>query len=143
MRIQFTVPAIPVAQPRQRVAVIAGHAHNYTPTQHPVNAFKAAVQMAFAEASGGELRIEGPVGLQLVFCMPRPKSMTWKTRLMPRVYRPGGRGDWDNLAKSVADALNGLAWRDDSQICLVHVEVFIAGGCEQPHVEVEIKEIQE
>jgi len=40
------------------------------------------------------------------------KKMTWKHRL---------RGDVDNYAKSILDALNGVAWKDDSQIVEVTV----------------------
>jgi Holliday junction resolvase RusA-like endonuclease len=29
--------------------------------------------------------------------------------------------DWDNLSKLTTDALNGLAWEDDSQILEAHV----------------------
>ena len=47
--IAFTVPALPVAQPRQRhrVASIGGRmvAQNYTPTKSPANEFKATVNI--------------------------------------------------------------------------------------------------
>ena len=33
--IRFTIPAVPVAQPRQRVGVFRGHARTYLPTSHP------------------------------------------------------------------------------------------------------------
>lgn len=37
------------------------------------------------------------------------------------VYRPRRQGDLDNVAKAVLDALNGLAWLDDSQIVELHL----------------------
>src|SRR5690606_2715083 len=36
------------------------------------------------------------------------------------VYRPQRRGDLDNTLKVVFDALNGVAWGDDSQVIEVH-----------------------
>jgi len=55
--IRFIVHAVPTAQPRQRhrVAIIGGmhRVMNYTPAKHPVNAFKAAVQHAFATCYNG------------------------------------------------------------------------------------------
>ncbi len=52
--LSIRIPGVPVAQPRQRhrVVKIGNHvrAQNYTPTQDPVNAFKAACKFAIAEA---------------------------------------------------------------------------------------------
>lgn len=136
--IRFTVPAVPIAQPRQRHAMIAGHIRNYTPTSSPVNAFKASVRLAFSQVYTGK-PLECPVTLSCVFVMPRPKRLIWKRREMPREPHTG-KPDLDNLVKAMKDALKGLAWRDDSQV-YSYAEPFIkviAGGNEQPHVEVEI-----
>lgn len=141
--IRFTVPAIPVAQPRQRHRVIhsggRAFAHNYTPKNDPVNAFKAAVQMAAAQIHHGA-PLAGPIEMALTFVMPRPKAMLWKSKPMPRVHDVR-KPDRDNLMKSVQDALNGLLFVDDSQICDGPVRKFIAAGDEPPHVEIEIREL--
>jgi Holliday junction resolvase RusA-like endonuclease len=48
--------------------------------------------------------------------MPIPKS-TPKKRLQELILSPHvKRGDLDNLVKALADALNGVAYEDDSQI---------------------------
>lgn len=141
MRIEFVVPAVPVAQPRQRHRVVhAGgraFAQNYTPARDPVNSFKAAVQLAASQAYCGA-PLEGPLRMSAVFVFPRPKSMHWKTRPMPRVWHTS-RPDRDNLIKSVQDALNGILWRDDSQICAGEPVKLVAAGDEQPHVEIVIE----
>ena len=36
--------------------------------------------------------------------------------------RPTGKPDLDNVAKLLADALNGILWHDDSQIVALEVE---------------------
>lgn len=136
--IQFTIPTIPVAQPRQRHANMGGHIRNYIPTDHPVVAFKAAAQMAAAGAYQGE-PLDHPLRVDLVFVMPRPKSMCWKRRPMPRAPF-AKKPDRDNLEKSLYDALNGLLWRDDSLICDGRVQKVYAAGDEQPHVEIVIRE---
>lgn len=142
--ITFTVPAIPVAQPRQRHRVVQAKSktfvQNYVPRKHPVGDFKAVIRLAFQSAAARP-PFEGPVGLKLAFVLPRPRTMIWKTKPMPRLRRSSGRMDWDNLAKAFTDALNGLAWRDDSQICIAHVELFVAGGDEGPGVEARIWEL--
>jgi Holliday junction resolvase RusA-like endonuclease len=105
---------------------------------HPVHAFKASVRAAAAAAYDGP-PLEMALALTAVFVMPRPGSMLWKKRPMPRAHYCVSRNDWDNLGKSVSDALNGLVWRDDGQIVVARVERWIASGDEQPHVEIEIK----
>ena len=137
--IQFDVPAVPVAQPRQRVAVIGGHARAYTPTRAPVNAFKAAVQLAAETAYTGP-PLEGPLWLLIRFVMPRPNSMRWKRKPMPRVHDTRKKNDWDNLGKSVCDALNKRLWTDDGVLSIVTVERWVASGEEQPHVEIMLGE---
>ncbi len=136
--IRFTVPAVPVAQPRQRHA-IRGTAKrafvaNYTPTDDPVVAFKATVRMA-AEAAYSGPPLEGPLRVDAVFVLPRPQSKRWKTRAMPR-YHHTGRKDLDNLAKSIYDALTGTLWIDDGQIAAADCVKVVAAGDEQPHVEI-------
>ena len=89
MNVTFTVDSIPVAQPRQRVAMHARggkplpFARVYTPAKHPVNAFKACVKLAASELFTAPTN--EPVECFLVFVMPRPKRMNWKKRPMPRV----------------------------------------------------------
>ena len=46
--------------------------------------------------------------------------------------------DSDNLAKSILDALNGVAYDDDSQVCLLIVQKLYA---ETARVEVVLEEI--
>jgi Holliday junction resolvase RusA-like endonuclease len=56
---------------------------------------------------------------------------------MPRTYH-AKKPDRDNLDKAVMDALKGLAWIDDSQVCDGRIIKLIAAGDEQPHVEIRI-----
>jgi Holliday junction resolvase RusA-like endonuclease len=137
----FRVNHTPVPQPRQRHRIVKsqGYVQNYTPSKHPVQAFKRAVQEAALKAAGGAI-FEGPIGLSLVFVLPRPQNMTWKTRPMPR-YPHVSRGDWDNFGKGICDSLNGLLYKDDRQICMVQLEKWVAAGGEEPHVVVTVQEI--
>jgi Holliday junction resolvase RusA-like endonuclease len=135
--IRFAVPAVPVAQPRQRHR-IAGKGsrqfvQNYIATEAPVNAFKAAVMRAAEAVYDGPV-LDGPVCVDMVFLLPRPKNMMWKTKPMLRVMHTK-RPDLDNLQKAVLDALSGRLWRDDAQVCIGHAVKLIASGDEQPHVE--------
>lgn len=141
--IRFHVPAVPVAQPRQRhrAVTINGRTitQNYTPAKHPVQDFKASVRQAFEAVASGP-PIEGAVSLIIVFIMPRPKGMVWKSKPMPR-KRHVSKPDIDNLVKGLKDALKGLAWRDDSQVSGLTAVKLIAAGDERPGVQVVIEEV--
>jgi Holliday junction resolvase RusA-like endonuclease len=142
--ISFTVPGLPIAQPRQRTRVVAkkgkSFAHNYMPAKHPVNAFKAAVQVVARAVFHGPPK-HCPFVVRLTFLFPRPKSMIWKTKPMLRSWCRR-KPDADNLAKSFCDALNMVLWCDDAQVVCLTVEKGICAGDESPGVFVEIEELQ-
>ena len=133
--ISIHVPGTPVAQPRAKATTINGHARMYTPTT--ASAFKAAVAM-LAEKSHPGPPLDGAVAISITFVLDRPKSKIWKRREMPR-ERHCIKPDADNLAKSVMDALKGIAWRDDSQVASLHVAKWVASGYEQPHTQITIE----
>ena len=97
------VPITPVAQPRQRISTIGGHARAYLPKKHPVHGYKLALQHAVLEA--GIQVGDGPLTVGLVFCLPIPASWSKKKRndmlRRPHCQKP----DLDNLAKAVLDGL--------------------------------------
>lgn len=136
-RLQFTVPAIPIAQPRPRAVSVGGKARVFgAPKTHAIHAFKATVRCTFANARReSTVALSGPVSLKMLFVLPRPKlpKKVGVDRL-PHCKRP----DFDNLCKGVVDALNGLAWNDDSQICRMECSKEVAAENEQPHVEIDI-----
>ena len=139
-QIIFTVPAVPVAQPRARASSFGGHARIYNDSKHPVMAFKAAVMMAFSREHSGE-PLTGPLRCDITFVMQRPKGLIWKSRPMPRAYH-AKKPDRDNLDKAVLDSLKSLAWADDAQVCQGEIQKWIAAGDEQPHVVISIIELE-
>lgn len=62
--------------------------------------------------------MEGPICADMVFWEQRPKSHYRKNGALkpdaPSV--PTKAPDLDKLVRSVGDALNGIVWRDDSQV---------------------------
>lgn len=132
--------AVPVAQPRGRAFAVGGRAHmGNVPSGHPVYDFKASLRVAFVAAYQGP-PLDGPLRMDCVFVMPRPKGLFWKTRPMPRLPYVASKNDWDNLGKTVSDALLKVAYRDDGQLCVVRIERWIAAGDEVPHVEICIEQ---
>ena len=133
--IRLVVAGVPVAQPRQRHAVVRGRLHNYTPTDHPVNAYKAAVRLVAMEA--GIKPLDGPVAVNVRFYLPRPKRLLKKKdpdEALPHTVKP----DVDNLWKSTADALKGLAWNDDSQVYRTTASKYYVEKDGMPRTEINI-----
>lgn len=135
------IPAIPAAKRRPRASVRFGRAVVYddNKTNEKTATFIASARI-FARAAFNGKPLEGPLRVDVLFVMPRPKSMIWKKRPMPREYH-SKRPDRDNLDKQVLDALNGMIWLDDAQICAGEIQKVIAAGNELPHVLVRVETI--
>ena len=146
MEVQFNIPAVPVPEPRKRVRVTKSKAgkvfaQHYTPKSDPVNAFKDTARIAARFALKRISPLEGPLKLHLVFVMPRTQNQFFLKKAMPRIWH-SKKPDFDNLEKAICDALNGVVWIDDAQICVTETIKVIAAGNEHPHVEVRCTQIQ-
>jgi len=105
----FPFPPTPKGRPR---FTRTGHA--YTPKK--TLDYEKTIAMYYVDQ--GFTKYEGPVQIKLVFQMPIPKSFTKKKiELIKGGYlKYDKKPDLDNLAKSILDALNGIAYEDDSKI---------------------------
>lgn len=117
--VAFTVSGDPVPQPRPRVSTRGGFARAYVPAKHAVHPYRQALALA-AKAAGCKPHAE-PVDVVIDLVFSRPKSHLNKSGVKPTApCLP--RVDIDNCAKAVLDALNGIAWVDDSQVSRLVVE---------------------
>lgn len=133
--IAITAYTIPVAQPRQRTRIIAGHAHNYTPADHPVQQFKADLKAAAIAAGAPPSPWTLPVVLEVAVYLPRPKRYCRKKDPDgPLVH--AGRPDAENVLKAIQDAMKGILWADDALICRVTVWKLYAEREGRPRVEI-------
>lgn len=87
----------------------ATHAGNHFRVYTPIES-QHEEQMV-AAAYKGKL-YEGPVVLELHIYRTLPKSRPKRVKSEPDTYKP----DIDNIIKSVMDGLNGVAYKDDSQV---------------------------
>lgn len=105
----------PIAQARPRFFIrqkTIGNQKLIGAQDHPKSkAWKETVRWQAIEQN--VCLMEGPITLKLDFMMLRPKSLSNQVKY--HVKRP----DIDNLTKSILDALNGICWRDDSQIVML------------------------
>lgn len=77
---------------------------------------------------------KGPIDLKVTFFVQKPKSRAKRDKY------PDRKPDFDNLAKCVCDALNGILWRDDAQIC--HADIWKVYVDKDPCTILEVKELQ-
>lgn len=128
--ISFTVLMQPTAKARARTVMHKGKVRTYTPSK-TVEA-EALIRNTYYEKFGLSERISKPLGVCLTcfFTKQKPKSAPKKREIL-WVTKP----DWDNLGKTVCDALNCYAWEDDSQIVEVHLYKKYS---DIPKIEIEI-----
>jgi Holliday junction resolvase RusA-like endonuclease len=147
MIIEFTVPGIPIAQPRPRATVQRYgkkyYASLYTPQDADIKEYKHAV-LTCATTAYPMAATAGPflcpIAIDMVFVMPRPKKYIWLTKPMPRIPCRDVP-DFDNLEKGVCDALTKIIWRDDRQIWDSRTRKVYAAGDEQPHTRILISTV--
>lgn len=72
------------------------------------------------------------------YSIPKSGSKKVKAQKLANVIRPTKKPDMDNVVKMVADALNQVAYKDDTQIVDCQVRKFFS---EEPRIEVIIREV--
>lgn len=102
----------PVGKGRPRF----GRGNAYTPAK--TRSYERDVALLAKIEMGARPMMDGPVQITMraVFAIPASWSERKKQRALLGEIRPTGRPDADNLLKTIADALNGIVYRDDSQI---------------------------
>lgn len=124
MRCFFDVPGEAKGKARPKSTIINGHSRVYTPAKQIE--YENWVRLCFfdqyPEAKEGPLFKEGHgVAISITIHRKMPASFSKKKKNLMN-----GRGcltkpDADNVAKSICDALNGIAYHDDAQIYKVCV----------------------
>ena len=106
------IPITPKAAPRPRVTQ-RGTYNDKTYTQ-----YKEAIRLAY-KAKYGTAPSTQPIAMKIDFFFKIPKSWSKKKKAAAKwhIFRPDG----DNLAKSIKDALNATAYKDDAQVCFLQV----------------------
>lgn len=113
MQISFTIPGEPVAKGRPR---ITRHG-TYTPEK--TTNFETLVKWEYHNQCGNfKFADSVQLALDVVAYRSIPKSASKKKRALMEagVVLPITKPDWDNVGKIVSDALNKIAYHDDSQV---------------------------
>lgn len=116
MKTCFTVPGKPQGKARPR---FTRSGHTYTPGS--TAAYEERVKLAYRQAGGGKLSGFVFVDILAVFTVPKSYTKAQKAAAFDARYVPK-KPDCDNIAKIILDALNGLAYDDDTQVVALSVE---------------------
>ena len=136
--ITFTVPGEPQGKGRPRAFRAGRGVRMYTPAK--TEAYEQAVATAGRQAMAGREPMVGPLAVDLMAVVSVPESWSKKRRAaaLEGLELPAKKPDADNVAKAIADGLNGIAYGDDAQV--VELRVRKRYG-EVPGVLVEIRGI--
>lgn len=103
----------PTAKGRPRVVVQNGRARAYTPSKTQQAEWR--IRQAWI-AEHGTAPTSYPIHLTVRAYVSMPKSIPKRDRL---TALPTKRPDLDNYVKTVADALDCVAWGDDAQVVVL------------------------
>ena len=138
--IEFTVLGCPVGKGRPKFSTFGGRPTAYTP-QKTVS-YENLVRLSYQQQCSGQM-YDKDIQLRVIIkaFFPIPKSTTKRKRQQMQIgeiYHTK-KPDADNIAKAVCDALNGVAYQDDSQVCQLHVSKMYS---DSPRAEISIDEVK-
>lgn len=115
--ITFEIAGLAKGKGRPRFSTAGGFARTFT--DKATATWENYVRLSFIN-SGGE-KLSGNIAVVITSYFPVPKSISKKKRALlmgkPFPHKP----DCDNLAKSIMDSLNGIAFDDDMQVTYMTV----------------------
>ena len=121
MNVKFVIPGVPKGKERHRSVwnKSTGKMIFYTPAQTAT--YERLIRQCYNAAAQAENRFaptERPLRVEIdaYFAIPKSGTKTMHSLMYENVLRPAKKPDWDNIGKIICDALNGVAYRDDSQI---------------------------
>jgi Holliday junction resolvase RusA-like endonuclease len=140
MQIMFTVYGEPVAKGRPRFAKRGNYVQTYTPVK--TKSYEDEVRLLATKAKGSGSTLEGSVSVFIYISFSVPQSYTKRKReaCLSGETKHTKKPDLDNVAKAIIDGMNGIIFKDDSQIINLHVTKVYA---EVGKVEVLIREENE
>lgn len=139
MTIGFTIPGPPQGKGRPRFNRATGRA--YTP--YNTASYENLVKLEYEKAAAGRRfgdKKEVSMQIHAYFAIPESAPAKSREKMLKGIIAPVKKPDADNILKVVCDSLNGVCYRDDSQVVAVAVQKLYA---EIPRVEVFIWDEEE
>jgi len=138
MQIHFQVEGEPKGKGRPRFTRAGKFTRVYTDKQ--TLDYEALIKFFAAEAMGSTDPLETPVSVYLYIRhgVPKSYSKNQTEACLSGLVRPCKKPDIDNVAKTYLDAMNGVIFKDDTQVIDLHVKKVYSAV---PGVDVMVMEI--
>ena len=137
--IKFEVLGTPVGKSRPKFSTVNGHAVAYTPKK--TANYETLVRLSYQQKYAGCM-FDKDIPLRAIirafFPIPKSASKKKQEQMESGKIRHTKKCDADNIAKACLDALNGIAFYDDSQVCELSISKFYGNT---PKVEIIIDEV--
>jgi Holliday junction resolvase RusA-like endonuclease len=122
--IEFFVPGVPVPKGSAKAFVVKGRAIVTQDNGAKQKPWASSISYTAMQSMRFEKPVQGPVSISLTFYMPRPKGHygSGKNSALVKDSAPQhhvSKPDLDKLVRCVKDALTGVVWNDDSQVCQI------------------------
>lgn len=136
MTLFFEVPGEPRGKGRPRFSKTG---HTYTDSE--TRAYEKKI-VAYYRKAFGAFRWQDAAVLEIdvtaYYPIPKSATKTAKAAMQAMATKPTKKPDLDNVIKAVLDALNGVAYKDDSQV--VRIEA-CKEYSDSPRLEIQIKDV--
>ena len=134
MRVNFTIDGEPVGKERPRFNLATKRTYTPNKTKSYEELIKWLYQSKVKHYFEGYIKMT----LRCYYSIAKSNSKKIKEQKRNNVLRPSKKPDIDNVIKVVADSLNGIAYKDDTQIVEVVASKYYS---DKPRVEVMIEDI--
>ena len=115
MTFTFEIVGEPQGKGRPRFSTRGGFVKTYTPEK--TASYENFVKLCYLNKYKGQ-KLDGEIIAEIIAYFSIPKSFSKKKRLeaIEGKIKPTKKPDTDNIAKTILDSLNGIAFEDDKQI---------------------------
>lgn len=140
MKIEFTVLGEPQGKARPKFSRHGTYVTVRTPEK--TKAYEENIKASFWEQCGNEKFPEDSqlaLNVYAYFKIPKNTSKKKKAVMLSGEIRPTKKPDIDNILKVVADALNGVCYKDDKCIVKMNGEKYYA---DVPRIEVVMRTVE-
>ncbi|MCC0689980.1 MULTISPECIES: RusA family crossover junction endodeoxyribonuclease [unclassified Clostridioides] len=134
MRVNFTIDGEPVGKGRPRMNTYAKRTYTPNKTKNYEDLIKWLYQSKVKHYFEGYIKMT----LRCYYSIAKSNSKKVKEQKRNNVLRPSKKPDIDNVIKIMADALNEIAYKDDTQIVEVVASKYYS---DKPRVEVVLEDI--
>lgn len=120
---EFEVPGKAQAKQRPRLGRFG---KVYTPNN--THSYENWIKLCFIDKYKNFVTLKEDIFMEILIYKGIPKSTSKKKKeqMLLGLIKPTTKPDIDNIVKSIFDALNKIAYNDDSQICFLQVRKIYA-----------------